>query len=107
MVVDSKAALMRAVLKLLPAVFCLWISASAPGQTSAPPAPPSVSSDLLDRPISAVTLESLKRVDKQKVLNNIRAAVGDPYDPDVVKQDVATLERLGEFKYVDAKASLA
>jgi outer membrane protein insertion porin family len=58
--------------------------------------------DLADRPISAIRFKGLSRVPEQKVLNNIRAAVGEPFDPIVVQDDVERLNRLGEFKYVEA-----
>ncbi len=65
-----------------------------------------VSSELKDRLISAVEIEGLKRVDDQFVANNIRSAVGDPYDPTVVEEDVRRLTRLGRFKPIDSKVIL-
>lgn len=63
--------------------------------------------DTLDeRPISVVRLEGLRRVDEQLVLNNIRSAAGEAYDPEVVRQDVHRLTRLGQFKFIDADAVL-
>ena len=44
--------------------------------------------DLIDRPISEVRVEGLERVSEQLVRNQLRAAVGDPYDPEVVRVDV-------------------
>jgi outer membrane protein insertion porin family len=61
---------------------------------------------LADRPISSIQFEGLKRVSPQEVQNNIRSAVGDPFDAASVKADVSRLNRLGEFKYVDGKATL-
>ncbi len=103
------------------AIALLFIAPCLLGQTPPPPttppaspatAPPPGSSsldqaaDLIDRPISAVRLEGLARVSRQEVANNIRAAVGEPFDIATVKNDVARLNRLGEFKYVDAVAEL-
>ena len=62
--------------------------------------------DLLDRPISELRFEGLQRVSRQTVMNNIRAAVGDPYDPQTVLEDVRRLTRLAEFKFVDVVAEL-
>jgi outer membrane protein insertion porin family len=58
--------------------------------------------DLVDRPISQIHIEGLRRVPEQLVRNQLRSAVGDPYDPEVVKGDVALLYRLGEFGSIDA-----
>ncbi len=58
--------------------------------------------ELVDRPISSITFQGLKRVSDQEVRNNIRAAVGEPYDPKTVAEDVHRLNRLGQFKYIDA-----
>ena len=65
-----------------------------------------VSTELKDRLISAVEIEGLERVDDQFVANNIRSAVGDPYDPRVVEEDVRRLTRLGRFKPIDSKVIL-
>jgi outer membrane protein insertion porin family len=61
---------------------------------------------LVDRPISAIRVQGLKRVTEQEVRNNIRAKIGDPFDPQVVKDDVARLNRLGQFKAVDGLGQL-
>jgi len=62
--------------------------------------------ELADRPIAAVNFEGLKRVSVQEVQNNVRAAVGDPYDPQTVVEDVHRLNRLGQFKHIDALVRL-
>lgn len=62
--------------------------------------------DFADRPILAIQIDGLKRVQEQLVRNQLRSAVGDPYDPQTVKDDVALLYRLGEFKSVTAEAEL-
>lgn len=61
---------------------------------------------LLDRPISELHITGLSRVTEQEVRNNIRAQVGLPYDPEMVRDDVRRLEALGLFKYVDVLAAL-
>jgi outer membrane protein insertion porin family len=61
---------------------------------------------LADRPVSAVTIKGLKLVDQQEIRNNLRIAAGQPFDAKVVKQDVATLYRLGRFEVVGADATL-
>ncbi|MHC4711315.1 MAG: BamA/OMP85 family outer membrane protein, partial [Planctomycetota bacterium] len=58
--------------------------------------------DLVDRPISEIRVEGLKRVPEQLIRNQLRSAVGDPYNPQIVKGDVALLYRLGEFESIDA-----
>ena len=63
--------------------------------------------DLADRPISRIDVVGLKRVNEQLVRNQLRAAVGDPYDPETIIADVKLLTRLGEFSNVDAQARLA
>lgn len=62
--------------------------------------------DLIDRPISDIRLEGLDRVDRQLVLNNVRAAVGDPYAPEIVRNDVRRLEQLGRFRHVTGEVEL-
>lgn len=62
--------------------------------------------DLLDRPISEVRLIGLKEVPAGLVRNNIRADVGQPYDPVVLRDDVGRLYRLGRFSSVTAEAEL-
>ena len=62
--------------------------------------------DLIDRPISEVRIEGLQSVARQLVENNLRAAIGDPYDPELVKADVATLRRLGKFRAVTGEVEL-
>lgn len=62
--------------------------------------------DLIDRPISAVRIEGLRTISQQLVENNIRAKVGDPYNPELVKADVAVLRRLGKFRTVTGEVEL-
>ena len=62
--------------------------------------------DLIDRPISEIRIEGLRRVSRQMVLNNLRTAIGDPLDPETISNDVKRLARLGEFKNIDAEVEL-
>lgn len=66
--------------------------------------PPQV--DLVDLPIAEVRLEGLSRVSEQNVRNQIRTAAGQPYDPRTVSLDLQTLERLGDFKTIEATRTL-
>lgn len=82
----------------------LVLIGAAPASAQTPPF--DQNADLLDRPVSEVRLEGLKRVTETTVRNNIRTAVGDPFDPSVIKGDVARLNRLGQFRFVEADAQL-
>ncbi len=62
--------------------------------------------DLEDRPISSIRIEGIRRVDEQLVRNQLRSAIGDPFDWETTRADVRLLNRLGEFKTVDAFATL-
>lgn len=61
---------------------------------------------LRDRPIGEFTIEGLDRITRQEILNNIRIAAGQPYDPRTIRADVATLYRLGHFQSVSATAEI-
>ena len=61
---------------------------------------------LRDRPISSINVEGLDRVPEQKVLNNIRSRVGQPYDPSTDQRDISRLTRLGDFASIDIIADL-
>lgn len=85
------------------------VAAACAPAASRPAAAQSVATDaqdLVDRPISEIQLEGLRRVSQQTVYNNIRAAIGEPFDPELVKADVARLNRLGQFRFVEADAQL-
>ncbi len=56
-----------------------------------------------DRPISRVSIEGLKNVSKQLVLNQVRSLAGDPYDAQTVEQDIVRLTHLGRFDQVTAR----
>ena len=59
---------------------------------------------LADRPIAKVAFKGLERVTEREILNNIRVAAGHPFDPKAVRNDVATLYRLGQFGTIQASA---
>ncbi len=61
---------------------------------------------LADRPISKIVFKGLQRVSEREVLNNTRVTVGQPFEALAVRNDVATLYRLGQFDTVDAVATL-
>ena len=61
---------------------------------------------LADRPIAKVTFRGLSRVTEREILNNIRVSAGQPFESAAVRQDVATLYRLGQFDTVDAVATV-
>ncbi|MHC4427983.1 MAG: BamA/OMP85 family outer membrane protein, partial [Planctomycetota bacterium] len=62
--------------------------------------------DLADRPIAEIRIEGLERVPEQKVRNQLRSVVGNPFNWDTVNTDVRLLTRLGEFRSVEASAEL-
>ncbi|MCA9284994.1 MAG: outer membrane protein assembly factor BamA [Phycisphaerales bacterium] len=64
------------------------------------------SPDLVDRPISSVSVVGLSRLDETEVRNNLRVAPGQPYDPEAVRGDVSNLYRLGQFRTVTVDATL-
>lgn len=59
-----------------------------------------------DRPVAGVEIVGLERITEQEVRNNLRIGAGQPYDPQTVRDDVATLYRLGHFEMVNASAAL-
>lgn len=93
---------LRALIALLACLLPGLLNAPALGQEQ----PVRIGSPNSDRPISEIIFLGLKRVSTQEVQNNIRAAVGDPYDPRTVQEDVFRLNRLGQFKYLDAVETL-
>ena len=56
---------------------------------------------LIDREITEVVVQGLEKVEEGLVRNNIRLQVGDPYDPEIIKSDTRTLNRLGVFESFD------
>ncbi|MCP3905517.1 MAG: BamA/TamA family outer membrane protein [Planctomycetes bacterium] len=61
---------------------------------------------LADRPMSLIRIEGADAPDEQLIRNNIRAVVGDPYDAQVVRDDVNRIYSLGRFAFVTAEAQL-
>ena len=59
-----------------------------------------------DRPISEVEIRGLGRVNERLVRNNLRTASGQPFESSTIREDVATLYRLGQFESVTADAIL-
>ena len=59
-----------------------------------------------DRPISEVEIQGLGRVNERLVRNNLRTASGQPFESSTIREDVATLYRLGQFDTVTADAIL-
>jgi outer membrane protein insertion porin family len=59
-----------------------------------------------DRPIAEVNIDGLKRVEERLVRNNLRTAAGQPFEAASLRDDVATMYRLGQFETVTADAEL-
>jgi outer membrane protein insertion porin family len=55
------------------------------------------------RPVSVVQVQGVNQVPVQLVLNQVRQQAGQPYDPQVVKEDIVRITYLGRFAKVDAK----
>lgn len=55
------------------------------------------------RVIRQVTVIGLKTVDETLVRNQIRAAMGEPLDESVVREDIQRLNRLGRFRDISAR----
>ena len=67
---------------------------------------PSQDDDLAQRPISAVAIEGLGRLDESLVRGQLRTEVGNSYYATIVREDVRRLYNLGGFKFVTAEAEL-
>ncbi len=63
--------------------------------------------DLADRPISSVRIVGADAAGEQLIHNNLRIAIGDPYDGQTVRDDVSRIYNLGRFMFVTAEAVLA
>lgn len=59
--------------------------------------------DVEDRPIVDVRVEGVKDVDAQLLLNQVRSKKGDPFDQEILAQDIQNLTRLGRFAAVRGK----
>ncbi|MFP4224523.1 MAG: outer membrane protein assembly factor BamA [Phycisphaeraceae bacterium] len=55
------------------------------------------------RPIAEIRIRGLEEVPEQLARNQIRAEVGEPYDADLVQQDIVRLTNLGRFASVRAR----
>ena len=92
---------------LLAALFAPWLSPASPAARAQDVDTVEVEDDrLADRPVAEVEVTGLVRVSPQLVRNNLRVTAGQPYDANAVKEDVATLYRLGQFATVNARATL-
>jgi outer membrane protein insertion porin family len=88
-------------LGLAPAVIALAICATTLAQTT------SIDDETLaDRPIATLLFKGLDRVKEREILNNVRVAAGQPFDPKAIRNDVATLYRLGQFGTIQASATV-
>ena len=99
----------------LPHRFHRWLATAIVALAAIGAAPPAAfaqdfgdleNESLRDRPIGEVRIEGLDRIQRQEILNNIRVAAGQPYDPRTIRDDVATLYRLGHFASVNAAAEI-
>ena len=84
-------------LRLLPLLIVgltLWLSTDLAQAQGVDPA---------NRPIADVQIQGLEQVSEQLVRNQIRSAVGDPYNPRQVQQDIVRITHLGRFSEVRAE----
>jgi len=84
----------------------LALAATGPMATAQDPARERTEESPVDLPISQIIIVGNRRVSEQMIRNNIRAAVGDPYDPAIVSEDVRRLARLGEFRHITPEAEV-
>jgi outer membrane protein insertion porin family len=63
--------------------------------------------DVANRPIAKVSIEGVKEVQQQLVLNQLTTKPGQPYDPDIVAQDIQNITRLGRFSRVSVRVEPA
>ncbi len=93
---------------MLAACAGLSIGHSALAQALAPPAAPLAPTDDADtnpyegRLVKAVQFEGLKRVGEQYLQNQLRTAPGQPLVWATVREDLRRMERLGEFRDIQA-----
>ncbi len=86
---------------LAPTILALALCVPTLGQSS------SIDDETLaDRPIARIVLKGLARVKEREVLNNMRVAAGQPFDPKAVRSDVSTLYRLGQFGTIEASTKV-
>ncbi len=75
--------------------------ASAPASRPAPPSPPGAN------PIVEIRVQGVRQGSERPVLSRIRIRVGQPYDPDLVKQDVQLLLQSRRYDSVTTLAQQA
>lgn len=68
-----------------------------------PGAAPAQLLEFAHRPVAEVRLQGLSQVPEQLVRNQLRMLPGQPFDPDIVQQDIVRLEHLGRFAAVTAQ----
>ncbi len=61
--------------------------------------------DVAGRPVAAVRVTGVSKVDPQFVLNQVRTQAGRPYDPAQVARDIRNITRLGRFASVRAEVT--
>ena len=69
----------------------------------APDRPAPAGPELEHRPVAVVRIEGLRQVPEQLVRNTIRVEPGDPFDADVVNDDIVRLTHLDRFARIDAR----
>lgn len=85
----------------------MGIMASPLSAIAAAPIPQDIDDQTFaDRPIAEVEIRGLSRVSERMVRNNLRTASGQPFEAGTIREDVATLYRLGQFETVTADAVL-
>jgi len=80
--------------------------AEAPPPKGAPDQGVEVASPYEGRPISAVRFEGLKRVKEPFLQNQVRTVQGRPLEWATVREDCRRLQRLGEFRGIEAKVEV-
>ena len=79
----------------------LVVTLIAPPHSSAQDSPPPPLSEPFEGlPVRQVELVGLRRVQRSLVENNIRTAVGEPYQAVTIQQDVRNLTRLNQFRVI-------
>ncbi len=108
----------RTVRPALLAAWALLAAAGLPAQEAPqgrplrpPPGPPDQAIapydfDAADRPVAEIRITGLKRVEPQYVANQLRTVVGAPFDPQTIKDDIARLYGLAEFRHISAQLEL-
>jgi len=87
--------------------FTFLLFVLALGLLAAFAAPPTAAQqlELKDRPISEIRIAGTEKVDDRLVRNQVRLAPGDPYDSEVVNEDIVRITHLGRFVSVRAEVT--